>query len=164
MLIAEVSFFDVVLFVHITAVVLSFGPTFAYSVFLTAAMRRGGRAVPAVADGIRMWDRLSATLGVVLILASGVYLAADRFEFSDFFVSWGFLAVIVLAGLAHGFFMPRTRRILELAERDIAASPGDGPVKYSEEFEATVGQVDKVGPIAGLIVIVTIYIMTAKPF
>ena len=46
--VAEVQFYDVVLFFHILAVVLGFGPTFAYSAFIAIAGKDGGRAVPAV--------------------------------------------------------------------------------------------------------------------
>jgi hypothetical protein len=164
MLTSAVQFYDVVVFVHIMTVILAFGPTYAYPVFLTAAARRGGRAIPSVADGILMWDRIASTAGVVVILATGIYLAADRWEFSDFFISWGFLAIIVLAGLAHGYFIPRTRKMLETAERDIAAAPGDEAVEFSDDFRAMEAQMNKVGPAAGLLVLVTVYVMTAKPF
>lgn len=161
---AAVQFYDVVLFVHVAAVVLAFGPTFAYPVFLAAAERRGGRALPAVGDGISAWDRIAGTVGILVILASGVYLVADRWDFADFFVSWGFLAIIVLGGLVHGYFGPRTRRLVELAERDIKATPGDGPVEFSAEYRRLSKQVGRVGGAAGLIVILTLYVMTAQPF
>jgi hypothetical protein len=164
MLSAAVQFYDVVLFVHITGVVLAFGPTFAYAVFLAAAERRGGRAIPAVGDGIGIWDKLASTVGILVILGTGLYLVADRWSFADFFVSWGFLAIIVLTGLAHGYFRPRTRRLVELAERDIEATPGIGPVEFSSEYRELSDQIGKVGGLAGLIVIVTLYIMTAQPF
>ncbi len=164
MVLAEVTFYNVVLFVHIASVVLIWGPTYAYAVFLATAMKRGGRAVPAVAEAITSWDRVGSTAGIFVLLASGLYLAGDLWEFSDFFISWGFLAIIVLAGLAHGFFIPRTTKATELAERDIKASPGDGPVEFSDEFNSISDQLSKVGIGAGLLVLVTIYIMTAKPF
>jgi hypothetical protein len=98
-----------------------------------------------------------------VILAAGLYLTVDRYEFSDFFVSWGFLAVIAIGGLSGGFFMPQTRKAIELAERDIAAS-GDGPVQLSAEFEAVNKRLGQVGGAAGLLIVLTIYVMTAQPF
>jgi len=59
--------------------------------------------------------------------------------------------------------MPRSKKIVELAERDIAAS-GDGPVELSAEYQALSKQLGQVGMFAGLVVILTIYVMTAKPF
>ena len=161
-MISAVQFYDVVLFVHILAVVLAFGPTFAYGVFLSVAQNTDPRSIPAVGRGIQAWDKVASFL-LVIVLAAGIYLTADRWEFSDFFVSWGFLAVILIGGLSGGFFMPQTRKAVELAERDIAAS-GDGPVKLSDEFQAVNKRLGQVGGIAGLIIVLTIYVMTAQPF
>ena len=161
-MISAVQFYDVVLFVHILAVVLAFGPTFAYGVFLSVAQRTDPRAIPAVGRGIQAWDKIASFL-LIVILAAGIYLTADRWEFSDFFISWGFLAVIAIGALSGGFFMPQTRKAVELAERDIAAS-GDGPVQLSAEFEAVNKRLGQVGGAAGLLVVLTIYVMTAQPF
>ncbi len=159
---AEVQFHNVVLFVHILSVVLAFGPTFAYGVFLAIAQREGGAAIPTIGRGILTWDRTAGTIGMTLILLSGMYLASydgSPWEFSQFFVSWGFVAILVLFGLAHGFFIPQTKRAVALAERDLK----DGG-ELSAEFEQKNALLGKVGPVAGVIVILTVYVMTAKPF
>jgi len=160
MITTAVTFYDVTVFLHILAVVLAFGPTFAYGLFIAIAQRDGGTAIPSVGRAILTWDRMAGTIGMVVILVSGLYLAGDRWDFSEFFVSWGFVAIIVLFGMAHGFFIPRTRRAVELAERDLTSPEG----KLSDEFEAVNQSLAKAGPIAGLIVVLTIYVMTAKPF
>jgi hypothetical protein len=85
---------------------------------------------------------------------------ARGWEFSDFFISWGFVAILLLFGLVHGYFGPRTRKAVELAERDLGG--GDG--KLSTEFDALSAQIAKVGSAAGLLIVLTIYVMTAKPF
>ena len=162
MLISSVQFYDVVLFFHILAVVLAFGPTFAYPMFIQIAERTDPRALPAIGRGIHAWDRVGNVL-LLVILVAGIYLAADRWDFSDFYVSWGFVAVILIGGLTGAYFMPRSKKIVELAERDIAAS-GNGPVELSPEYQALSKQLGQVGMFAGLVVILTIYVMTAKPF
>lgn len=162
MITADVQFYDVVLFFHITSVVLAFGPTFAYGLFIAIAQREGGAGIPPVGRAIVIWDRIAGTLGMTVILLSGIYMTGDRgWEMSDFFVSWGFVAIIVLFGLSHGFFAPRTRRAVELAERDLKAGAG---AEMSEEFNAVSGQLARLGSAAGLLVVLTIYVMTAKPF
>jgi hypothetical protein len=167
MVTAAVTFYDVVLFVHILAVVLAFGPTFAYPVFLAVAERTDPRAIPAVGRGIAAWDRI-AIMMLVVILAAGLYLVADSsaWSFGDFYVSFGFAAVIVLGGLAGAYFTPNTRKLIELAERDIAASShsADGRVELSPEFQALNRRVGQVWTFVGVLVIITIYVMTAKPF
>lgn len=158
-----VTFYDVVLFVHILAVVLAFGPTYAYGVFLAVAEKTDPRALPAVGRGIQTWDRIAQGM-IVLMLLAGIYLVADGvWSFGDFYVTWGFAATIIIGGLIGGFFTPKTRELIELAERDIAAA-GDGEVTLSEEFNALNQRLAQVGTIAGILVILTIYVMTAKPF
>lgn len=163
-MITAVTFYDVVLFFHIAAVVLAFGPSFAYPVFLAVAQRTDPRALPAVGRGMMTWDRIALFLLVVL-LAAGLYLVADSpaWGFSDFYISWGLLVVIVIGGLSGAYFTPKTRRMVELVERDVAAA-GDGEVQLSEEFHALNRQVGQVGTFAGILIILTIYVMTAKPF
>lgn len=160
MVTASVEFFNVVLFFHILAVVMAFGPPFVYGLFFTIAQREGGAGVPAVGKAILTWDRTIGTAAMVVILLSGIYLASrDPWEFSDFFVSWGFVAIIALFGLVHGVIIPRTRRLVEAAERDLR-----GGGEPSGEVDAIGAQLARVGPIALLIVVLTIYVMTAKPF
>jgi hypothetical protein len=161
-MIGAVQFYDVVLFFHILAVVLAFGPTFAYPLFLIVGERTDPRSLPAIGRGIIAWDRIGRVL-LVVILAAGLYLVADRWEFSDFYISWGFVAVIVVGGLSGAYFAPKTKELVELAERDIAAA-GSAPVTLSAEFNALNKQIGRVGTALGIFLILTIYVMTAKPF
>ena len=85
-------------------------------------------------------------------------------SFSDFFVIWGLLAIIVLMGLVHGFFLPNDQRALQISKRDIEASGPTGDVQFSDAHEELTGRNARMGPVAGLIVILTIYVMAAKPF
>jgi hypothetical protein len=159
-----VTFYDVVQFFHVLAVVLGFGPTYAYGVFIATAQRHDPRGVPAVLRGIIAWDRIGSFM-LLVILAAGLYMVADSpaWSFSDFYISWGFVAVIVAGGLLGGFFQPQSKQALELAERDIAAS-GEGEISFSAEFEAINKRLASVGMGLGLFIVLTIYVMVAKPF
>ena len=164
MIATAVQFYDVVIWLHISAVVVGFGPTFAYGVFSMVAAGDGLRASLGVARGIVRWNQTGLTLGMVIVLITGIYLAGDGpWDFSDFFVSWGFVAIIALFGLAHGYFMPRERQVVEMLERESDAA-GDRSTEPSQSLTALEGQIAKVGGLAGLLVILTIYVMTAKPF
>jgi hypothetical protein len=44
------------------------------------------------------------------------------------------------------------------------AAAGDGEVQLSDEFHALKRRVGQVGTFAGILIILTIYVMTAKPF
>jgi len=153
--------YKIVLFLHILAVVLAFGPTFGYGLFASIAPRHP-RATPAILEGIQKCDRYLVNPGMIVLLLAGIGLLASSdgaWDVSDAFVGVGFLAIIVLFGLQHGFFQPQVAKAKTVAERDLKA--GD---TLSPEFEAISEKLGKVGGLAGLIVVVTIFFMTYKPF
>jgi hypothetical protein len=90
-------------------------------------------------------------------------MGAAAVQFYDVFVAVGIIAVLVVLGLTHGFFIPRARKIAELAERDVAAA-GSGEVKLSDEFSQAVTSTAIVGNLAALVVLVTLFSMSVKPF
>jgi hypothetical protein len=162
-MISAVQFYDVVVFLHIMLVILAIGPTYAYGVFLAVAERSDPRAIPTVARGILAWDK-AANFLLLGILLAGLYLVADGpWEFSDFYISWGFVAILVFGGASGAFFVPKTKELIEVAERDVAAS-GTGEVRLSADFQALSGALAKVGTAVGLFGVLTVYVMTAKPF
>lgn len=151
--------YKIALFLHILAVVLAFGPTFGYAL-LYSVMPQYPRATPAVLAGVQKIDRYLVNPGMVVVLLAGIYLLADGpWEASDAFISVGFLAIIALFALQHGFFIPQQRRAKELAERDLEV--GDA---LSDEFMSLSQRIGRVGSAAGLIVVVTIFFMAYRPF
>lgn len=153
--------YKIALFLHILAVVLAFGPTFGYAIFFSVAPQHP-RATPAILTGVQRCDRYLVNPGMIVLLLAGIYLliaSDDAWDGGDAFISVGFLAIIVLFGLQHAFFRPQTARAKEIAERDLKA--GD---ELSPEFEALSERIGNVGKIAGLIVVVTIFFMSYKPF
>jgi uncharacterized membrane protein len=147
------------LFLHILAVVLAFGPTFGYALFFSVVPQHP-RATPAILAGIQKTDRYLVNPGMIVLLLAGLYLLSDGpWKTSDAFIGVGFLAILVLFGLQHGFFQPKVREARELAERDLKA--GD---TLSAEFTALGDRIGKVGTLAGLIVVVTVFFMAYKPF
>lgn len=151
--------YKIALFLHILAVVLAFGPTFGYAFFFSVAPQYP-QATPAILAGVQKVDKYLVNPGMIVLLAAGIYLLADGpWKGSDAFISVGFLAIIVLFGLQHAFFQPKVREAKALAERDLQA--GD---TLSAEFEALGERIGKVGSLAGLIVVVTIFFMAYKPF
>jgi hypothetical protein len=151
--------YKIAAFLHILAVVLAFGPTFGYALFFSVAPQFP-RATPAILAGVQRCDRYLVNPGMVVLLLAGLYLLSDGpWETSDAFIGVGFLAIIVLFGLQHAFFQPQTRKAKELAERDLKARD-----TLSDEFEAVSERLGKVGGLAGLIVVVTIFFMSYKPF
>jgi hypothetical protein len=54
---AAIRLYDLVLFVHITAVVVALGPTFAYPFFQAVVERRSPRSVPAMLHAMHTSSR-----------------------------------------------------------------------------------------------------------
>jgi uncharacterized membrane protein len=151
--------YKIALFLHILAVVLAFGPTFGYAFFSTVTRRYPG-AAPAVLDGIQKCDRYLVVPGMVVLILAAFYLLADGdWESSQAYISVGFLAYAILLALQLAFFTPQVRRAREIAEGDLKS--GD---TLSDEYEEVTERIGKVGSLAGLIVVVTIFFMTYKPF
>ncbi len=159
MQIANITAYNFGLFIHVLAVVVAFGPTFAYGIFGAVAERTAPAAVPAVIRGMQKVDRTLVTPGMVVLLLAGMYLIAKaEISFGESWVSVGFLAIIVLFGLSHGYFAPRLKQALTVSERDLA---GDGDL--SDEYRAITKQIETGGKIAGLVVVIAIFFMVVKP-
>jgi uncharacterized membrane protein len=155
------SGYKIGLFLHILAVVLAFGPTFGYAFFFSVAPQFPS-ATPAILAGVQRVDRYLVNPGMVILLIAGIYLlsASDGvWDGSDAFILVGYVAIVALFALQHGFFQPQVRKAKALAERDLKS--GD---TLSPEFEALGQRIGQVGTLAGVIVIVTIFFMTYKPF
>jgi uncharacterized membrane protein len=155
------SGYKIALFFHVVAVVVAFGPTFGYALLFSVAPQFP-KATPAILRGIQRIDRYLINPGMVIILVAGIVLLATSSSVwggSDFFVVWGFIAIIALFAIQHGYFQPAVRRAIELADRD--TKEGE---TLSPEFEALSKQYGQVGTIAGVLVVVTIFFMVYKPF
>jgi uncharacterized membrane protein len=156
---ADITGYSVGLFIHVLAVVLAFGPTFGYGIFIGYADTKAPAAVPAVLSAINIANRYMVTLGMVVVLAAGIYLLSEGdISADESWVQVGFVAIAILFGLVGAFFIPRTRKAIELAERDLAAGG-----ELSDEYRKVSAQMARVGQLAGLIVAVAIFFMVVKP-
>ena len=163
-MLAEISFYNVVLFIHITAVVLAFGVTFTYPLVFAAARRSHRRHLPFF-HRIQhvIGQRMIAPMGGVILLA-GLYLAIKGpYEFGDPWIGITLLILIVLLAAGGAYFSPREHRLADLAERDVAASQGDGPVEFGAEYEGLYRQVHTVALIGNALVLLAIFLMVTKP-
>ncbi len=158
MTVAAVALYDVVLTVHILAVVIAFGVTFAYPL-LDAHVRRTNAADLVVLHRLQVFlTRRVMTPAMVVVLAAGLYLALDRWSLGEPWIGATFAILIVLFGLAGAVFTPLEQRCLKLAERDL----GDGGAQ-SPEYQRAARRLAMFGALAGLLVIAAIFLRTAKP-
>ena len=154
-----ITFYDVVLTLHILAVVLAFGVVFAYPLIDAGVKRAGPSALPALHRlHVTIATRL-VTPAMAVVLLAGMYLvAADGpYGLDDPWVGATFVILLILFGITGGL-TPIDKRLAELAERDLQAG-GEPSAEYqAEERKAAI-----VGSFALLLVVVAIFLMTAKP-
>ncbi len=156
-----VAFWQVVLALHIIAVVFAFGATFAYPVLLGAVTKADPRALPALYRAMHAISQRVIMPGLAAVIVFGIYLASHLHLWSSFFVQWG-LGVAIVIGAVEGAYLGRQeRRLIEVADRDVGAAGGDGAVTFSAEHDSLVRRIGAVGALMDLLVILTIYFMVA---
>ena len=158
----EIRLYDFVLFVHIAAVVVAFGPTFAYPFFQTVVERVSPRSVPAMLQAMHTTSRYLVTPGLLVVLASGIYLTVDGWDFGQRFVVVGLVVVVVLIVLGATFFDRHEVRLIELSKRDVAAVGARERV-LSADYWVVSKRFARVGIVASLLIVVALFFMAVKP-
>ena len=156
-----VAFWEVVLALHIIAVVFAFGATFAYPVLLGAVAKADPRALPALYRALHAISQRVIMPGLAAVIVFGIYLASHLELWSSFFVQWGLGVAIVIGAVEGAYLGPRERRLIEVADRDVATAGADGEVAFSAEHDSLVRRIGAVGALMDLLVVITIYFMVA---
>jgi hypothetical protein len=147
-----VRFYDVVVWIHVTAVVVAFGALFAYPLFLSVNARA---PIAERASLHRLQIAFSKRITgpvIVVILAAGIYLASDAHLWSQWWVGAGLGLLIVIAGLGATVMRKGEERLLALAE---AGDDGAYAAALRPLLTATVTTV--------LLIALTIFLMVVKP-
>src|SRR4051812_9494911 len=146
-----VQFYDVVLWVHIVAVVTAFGGTFWYPVWFEVLKGWDPAARANFHRAQGMLGRFVISPALLVIILAGAYLASDRDYWSETWVTVPLVIAIVLGGLGGAYFAPRENRLAELAD-------GGGGAEYEGLFT----QVRNVGYVAMVLVLVAAFFMVTK--
>ena len=157
-----ILFYDVVKAVHVMAIVLAFGVTFAYPIML-AAVRRAYPQTLAAFHAVQ--DRVGALLigpSALLALVTGLYMAIDRELLDEMWVSIPLLILLSQLALAPTFYIPHERRARDLAAQDAAAA-GGGTITESVAYQAVARRIAIVGGISNLLILLAVFLMVAKP-
>lgn len=145
--------YDVVLWLHITAVVTAFGALFAYPVFLVVNARAPiAQRVSLHRAQIAFSKRITGP-GIGVVLLAGIYLATTAHLWSEPWVGVSFLLLIVIAGLGATVLRSGEERLVETAES------GD-----EDGYAAALRTVQGLTYLTLVLIVVTIFVMTAKPF
>src|SRR5437763_5572739 len=113
MILASLRFYDIVVFIHVFAVVTAFGVTFVYPMIVPLTQRRAP-------DRLAWLHHLQGEIGkkiitpsAAIVLVAGLYLALSGdgpYDLRDWWVGFGLLAILALPGPGGGALAPGGRR------------------------------------------------------
>lgn len=156
------SAYDVVMAIHVMAVVIAFGWTFALPFFYSVAVKRDPRSLPFMHRVEFVISRYLLNPALLVILLAGIYLASEGHHWSEFFVQWGLGVVIVIGALLGAVLMPAARRAEVAVTRDLEGY-GGGEFQPGEEYRGLTQRLNIVGSLASTLVLLTIFFMVVKP-
>jgi hypothetical protein len=162
MLLPAVLFYTVMLALHIAAVVVTFGVTFAYPIIYAVAAKYPQHLPYTYRLEYAIGRRL-ITPGLLVIILVGAYLASKIDAWDETWVIVPLVIAVIIGALGGMLFAPTERKIIEVAERDVAAAAG-GEITFSAEHDRLARRLQVGGAISSLLVLVAIYFMVAKPF
>jgi hypothetical protein len=158
---AVVNGYNISLWLHISAVMVGFGATFALSIATPVAMKLDPRNLPYVHQLSIALNRFFAMPALILVIATGFYQISKGNWDYDFWVIGTLVIVVILGGLIGAVFLPTARALKEISEREIAAA-GDGPYTPSAAYNERVRAEMIAGPLAGILLIVAVFLMVTK--
>jgi uncharacterized membrane protein len=157
-----VTTYDVVLAVHIMAVVIAFGWTFSLPIVYLVAAKRDPRSLPVLHRIELLISRFLLNPALTVVVAAGIFLASDGHHWNEFFVQWGLGAAIVIGGLVGAILMPAAKRAEAAARADLEGYAG-GEFRPGEDYRRATRTLNTVGSLASLLVLLTILFMAIKP-
>jgi uncharacterized membrane protein len=158
-MLATISAYTVSVWIHISAVVVGFGATFAEAVMFPVAMKLDKRHLPYVHRVQLVINQRLASPALAVIIVTGIYQVADGdWSMGDFWISATFAIALVLGGLLGAYFVPTDRKLAVQVERELAASG-----ELSEDYLARARREGIVGTVAGVLVLLAVFLMVTKP-
>jgi hypothetical protein len=151
--IVAVTVYDIVLWIHVTAVVVAFGALFAYPIFLAVNARapigqRAGLHRAQIAFSQRV---TGPVIGVILL--AGIYLATDAELWDQAWIGISLLLLFVIAGLG--------ATVLRKGEEALEATADAGD---EAAYSRALAGVRRWTLITLALIVFVIFLMTTKPF
>jgi uncharacterized membrane protein len=162
MTITAITALNFSIFLHVTAVMVGFGSTFALAIATPVALKLDPRHLPYVHQLSIALNRYFASPALLVVLVTGIYQVSEAdLSFGDFWISATFAILIALGAIMGAVFMPSAKALKAISERDIAAA-GDGPFTPSDEYNQRAKLEVIFGPITGLLLVAAVFLMTTK--
>jgi uncharacterized membrane protein len=158
-MIAAISVYTVSIWIHVSAVVVGFGSTFAEAVTFPVAMKFDKRHLPYVHRLQLFINQRLATPALVVIIVTGFYqVGKGNWSMGDFWISATLVIAIALGGLLGGYFIPTDRKLGAQIERELA-----GGGEPSADYLAKLRREGVLGTITGILILLAVFLMVTKP-
>jgi len=160
---ATITGYNISLWIHITAVVVGLGATFAESILLPVTVGVDKRHLPVVHRIQIVLNRYFASPALLVILITGLYQVSDgNWDLGSFWISASFAIVILLGGINGMYFIPTDKKLGAMITEEIAGSP-DGEFEPSEEYNRLSRVEGTMGAFTGVLIIAAIFLMVVQP-
>jgi uncharacterized membrane protein len=146
-----VSLYDVVKALHIMAVVAAYGLPLAYPLLIPYVRRNNPEALPGVHAVQYRLNKYLTGPGTVIILLAGAYMATEHDLWGEPWVIVGLAIIAVIGGLGGAVVVPSSERLSELRPE-------------SAEYAVTYARYMRAEVTLGVLVLVAVFFMAAKPF
>ncbi len=155
---AEIDAYSLSVFVHVSAVVVGFGATFAEAIMFPVAMKAGVRHLPYVHKLQLAINQRLATPALAIVILTGLYQTSERWDWDVLWINATFVIVIVIGGLLGGYFIPADRRLAAQVERELADTG-----EVSEDYLRQARREGMVGALTGVLLLAAVFLMVTKP-
>ncbi|MGB0872977.1 MAG: DUF2269 family protein [Solirubrobacterales bacterium] len=154
----DLTFYSLIVSLHVIFAVIGLGSAFAFPFIGALAQKNPQHTVFALEVNFTIIKKWISPMAV-LILITGLYQVFDGpYSFGDdHWLDISFALFIVYMGIIGAITTPGTRRALELARESAGGPP-------PQEMIALIQRNAKLGPLLGGIIILTTFLMEAKPF
>lgn len=154
-----VSYFELLLLIHIAGAIIGFGPTYAFAVLGPLSGKLGGPRALGILEGMMAIEkRLVIPVAFVTQPLSGALLIFESGRDNNFFsFEWlwiGILLYIVIFYLAVFQNSPALEKMIHLAGSGGAETP---------EFGALVKKTKSIGPLLTIGLTIVVFLMITKP-
>jgi uncharacterized membrane protein len=150
-MLSRVSTYTVVVAAHIIAVVAAYGLPLSAPLLVPYVRRHHPEALNGLHAAQYRLNNVVTGPFTVLVLAFGIYLASDAHRWGDPFVSIGVGAIAIIAVVGGAVVVPAVKRLAAL-------DPS------SPEYAAVYRRYMASESFLGIVVLLTIFTMAAKPF
>jgi uncharacterized membrane protein len=158
-MLATISGYTISVWIHVSAVVVGFGATFAEAVMFPVAMKLDKRHLPYVHRLQLFINQRLASPALLVIIVTGFYQVSDgNWSMGDFWISATLVIAIVLGGLLGAYFVPTDRRLAAQIEGELA-----GGGEPSADYLAKSRREGMIGALAGVLVLAAVFLMVTKP-